>query len=52
MTGSAQGPAVGTGDLDHIRGILIEAERSRVAVGPVSDLVAGGLTLDLAHTDL
>jgi 2-keto-4-pentenoate hydratase len=49
MTGSAQGPAMGTGDLDHIRAVLIEAERSRVAVGPVSELVAGGLTLDLAH---
>ena len=35
--------------LEHVMDVLVEAERTRVAVGPVSDLVAGGLTLDMAH---
>ncbi len=30
--------------------ILIQAERDRVAVGPISDLVPGGLTLEAAYT--
>jgi len=29
--------------------VLVEAERERNAVGPLSNLVAGGLTLDMAH---
>ncbi len=49
MTGSARESAAGASDVDRIRQVLIEAERSRVAVGPVSDLVPGGLDLDLAH---
>jgi len=49
VTGSAQSSAAGTNDIDRIRSVLIAAERSRVPVGPVSDLVAGGLSLDLAH---
>lgn len=36
-------------DIDRIAQVLREAEASRTAVGPVSDLVEGGLTLDLAH---
>lgn len=31
------------------RQVLIEAERNCIAVGPISDLVAGGLTLEAAH---
>ena len=30
--------------------VLIEAEEKRVAVGPISDLVPGGLSLEDAHT--
>jgi 2-keto-4-pentenoate hydratase len=37
------------GDIERIAEVLREAEASRVAVGPVSDLVAGGLSLDDAH---
>jgi 2-keto-4-pentenoate hydratase len=36
-------------DIERIARVLREAEGARSAVGPVSDLVAGGLTLDLAH---
>lgn len=36
-------------DIERIAKVLREAEASRIAVGPVSDLVAGGLTLELAH---
>jgi len=36
-------------DIERIGDVLIEAERARAAVGPVSDLVPGGLDLDLAH---
>ena len=36
-------------DIDHIAQVLREAETARTAVGPVSDLVSGGLTLPLAH---
>jgi 2-keto-4-pentenoate hydratase len=37
------------GDIERIGDVLIAAERKREAVGPVSDLVAGGLALDRAH---
>jgi 2-keto-4-pentenoate hydratase len=37
-------------DIERVAAVLREAEASRTAVGPVSDLVEGGLTLDLAHT--
>lgn len=36
-------------DITRIGDVLIEAEKARSAVGPVSDLVTGGLSLDLAH---
>ncbi len=36
-------------DIDRVGDVLAEAERDRAAVGPVSDLVPGGLRLDLAH---
>jgi 2-keto-4-pentenoate hydratase len=36
-------------DIERIAGVLVKAEQDRAAVGPVSDLVQGGLTLDLAH---
>ena len=36
-------------DIEQIIRVLAEAERDRRAVGPVSDLVPGGLTLDMAH---
>lgn len=36
-------------DIERVGDILVEAERERAAVGPVSDLVPGGLDLDLAH---
>jgi 2-keto-4-pentenoate hydratase len=36
-------------DIERVADILVGAERDRAAVGPVSDLVPGGLTLDLAH---
>ena len=35
---------------ESIRRVLVQAERARIPVGPVSDLVAGGLSLDDAHT--
>ena len=35
--------------VDHLSEVLRIAEQSRSPVGPVSDLVAGGLTLDMAH---
>ncbi|MHB0858603.1 MAG: 2-keto-4-pentenoate hydratase [Anaerolineae bacterium] len=35
---------------ENERQVLVQAERDRVAVGPISDLVPGGLTLDDAHT--
>ena len=35
---------------EELRDILVTAERDRLAVGPVSDHVEGGLTLDQAHT--
>jgi 2-keto-4-pentenoate hydratase len=37
-------------DIERIGDVLIEAEKARTAVGPVSDLVSGGLSLDQAHT--
>jgi 2-keto-4-pentenoate hydratase len=37
-------------DIERVAAVLREAEASRTAVGPVSDLVEGGLSLDLAHT--
>lgn len=33
----------------HVMDVLVEAERTRIPVGPVSNMVAGGLTLELAH---
>jgi 2-keto-4-pentenoate hydratase len=36
-------------DIERVGDVLIQAERDRAAVGPVSDLVPGGLSLDLAH---
>jgi 2-keto-4-pentenoate hydratase len=36
-------------DIERIAGVLVEAEKTATAVGPVSDLVEGGLTLDTAH---
>ena len=36
-------------DIERIAHVLREAEATRSAVGPVSDLVEGGLSLDLAH---
>lgn len=35
--------------IEQIMNVLADAERTRTAVGPVSDLVSGGLTLDMAH---
>jgi 2-keto-4-pentenoate hydratase len=35
--------------IDRASEVLRIAEQSRSAIGPVSDLVAGGLTLDMAH---
>ena len=35
---------------EKLREILVKAERGRVPVGPLSDHVEGGLTLDQAHT--
>jgi len=32
------------------RAVLVKAEKDRAAVGPISDLVQGGLSLDDAHT--
>jgi 2-keto-4-pentenoate hydratase len=36
-------------NIERVGDVLAQAERDRAAVGPVSDLVAGGLSLDLAH---
>ena len=36
-------------DFERVGDVLVQAERDRAAVGPVSDLVRGGLSLDLAH---
>jgi 2-keto-4-pentenoate hydratase len=36
-------------DIERVAAVLVEAERACTAVGPVSDLVDGGLSLDLAH---
>ena len=36
-------------DIERISEVLREAEAGRTAIGPVSDLVEGGLTLPLAH---
>ena len=36
-------------DIERLGDVLVQAERDRAAVGPVSDLVPGGLSLDLAH---
>jgi 2-keto-4-pentenoate hydratase len=36
-------------DIERIAAVLREAEASGTAIGPVSDLVEGGLTLDMAH---
>jgi len=38
------------GDIERVSEVLVQAERAATAVGPVSDLVSGGLTLDMAHT--
>ncbi|MHB1355764.1 MAG: 2-keto-4-pentenoate hydratase [Anaerolineae bacterium] len=37
-------------DYQHIQQVLIDAQAQRQAVGPVSDLVTGGLTLEAAHS--
>ncbi|MDA8202791.1 MAG: fumarylacetoacetate hydrolase family protein [Chloroflexi bacterium] len=37
-------------DIERVAHVLREAEAARTAIGPVSDLVEGGLTLDLAHS--
>ncbi len=39
-------------DIERVAQVLRDAEAARIAVGPVSDLVEGGLTLDMAHADL
>jgi len=36
-------------DIERVGDVLVQAERDRAAVGPASDLVPGGLSLDLAH---
>jgi 2-keto-4-pentenoate hydratase len=36
-------------DIERVAQVLREAETGRTAVGPVSDLVDGGLTLEMAH---
>jgi 2-keto-4-pentenoate hydratase len=36
-------------NIERVGDVLVQAERDRAAVGPVSDLVPGGLSLDLAH---
>jgi 2-keto-4-pentenoate hydratase len=36
-------------DIERVAQILREAERDRTAIGPASDLVEGGLTLEAAH---
>ena len=36
-------------DIERVGDVLVQAERDRTAVGPVSDLVSGGLDLELAH---
>ena len=36
-------------DIERVAQVLRDAEAARTAVGPVSDLVEGGLTLDMAH---
>lgn len=36
-------------DIERVAQVLRDAEAARIAVGPVSDLVEGGLTLDMAH---
>jgi 2-keto-4-pentenoate hydratase len=36
-------------EIERVGDVLSQAERDRAAVGPVSDLVPGGLSLDLAH---
>jgi 2-keto-4-pentenoate hydratase len=38
------------GDIERVSEVLVQAEKAATAVGPVSDLVSGGLTLDMAHT--
>jgi 2-keto-4-pentenoate hydratase len=40
---------VEAGYIERVIDVLVQAERDRTAVGPVSDLVPGGLTLDAAH---
>ena len=37
------------GTVDRVGEVLRSAERSRSAIGPASDLVEGGLTVDMAH---
>ena len=39
----------GMNDIGRIAGVLAEAEKSRMPVGPVSDLLPGGITTDRAH---
>jgi 2-keto-4-pentenoate hydratase len=36
-------------DIERVAAVLRDAEAARVAVGPVSDLVEGGLSIDMAH---
>jgi 2-keto-4-pentenoate hydratase len=40
---------IGTEATEHVMDVLVDAERNRVAVGPVSDLVVGGLSIDHAQ---
>ena len=37
------------GEIERIGDVLIAAERRRTAIGPVSELIPGGLDLELAH---
>ena len=36
-------------DIERIARVLRDSEAARLAIGPVSDLVDGGLTMDMAH---
>lgn len=36
-------------DIERVAQVLVDAERGRTAIGPASDLVDGGLSLDAAH---
>jgi len=37
-------------DIERIGDVLARAEATRIAIGPASDLIAGGLSLDQAHS--